>query len=151
QGLAGTICDHIGWAIEPIELEFALVRWISIVVSHPLDQFAMRFERSEPVAPARLLHRLRGCRTAAKHVVIDDGSPRKTALNGNGAVAMGFDKALEELVAKDQQFFPSMQCFSKAKHCDRSAKCVEHRIHGGVEVRARSERAWDRLVCHPVV
>jgi hypothetical protein len=35
---------------------------------------------------------------------------------------MGFDKALEELVAKDKQLFPSMEGFSKAKHCYRIAK-----------------------------
>src|SRR5581483_5255983 len=112
----------IGRAIEPIELEFSLVCWISIVVPHPLDQFSIRFELPETVAPPSLLHCLIGCRTAAKHVVVDNGPPRKTALNGKSAVDMGFDKALEEVVAKDQQFFPSMECFSKAKQCERSAK-----------------------------
>ena len=123
QCLAGTICaGYVGRAIEPIELEFPLVRWISIVVSHPLDKFSIRFEFPETVAKSSILHRLIGCRTAAKHVVVDDGSPRKTALNGNGAVARGLDKALEELVAKDKQLFPSMKCFSKAKQCYRIAK-----------------------------
>ena len=64
---------------------------------------------------------------------------------------MGFDKALEELVAKNKQLFPSMECFSKAKQCYRIAKCADHCINGGVEIRARIEREWDRLVCNPVV
>src|SRR5713226_1081255 len=117
-----TLCGRIGRAIEPIELEFPLVRWISIVVPHPLDQFSIRFKLSETVAKSSLLHRCVRYRTVAKHVFVDDGSPRKTALNGNGAVAIGFDKALEELVAKDKQLFPSMECFSKTKQCYRIVK-----------------------------
>src|SRR5690348_7008518 len=120
--VAGTICDHIGRAIEPIELEFHVVRGIRIVVPHPLDKFPIRFELSETVAKSSILHRLIGCRTAAKHVFVGDGSLRKTALNSNGAVAMGFDQTLEELVSQDQQFFPAMECFAKAKHCYRIAK-----------------------------
>src|SRR5581483_3523988 len=145
-----TLCKHIGRAIETIELEFHVMRWISIVVPHPLDKLSIRFELSETVPKSSILHCLIGCRAAAKHVFVDDGSPRKTALNGNGAVAMGFDKALEELVAKDKQLFPSMKCFSKAKQCDRIAKRVDHLINGCVEVRARIEREWDRLVCNPI-
>src|SRR5581483_981067 len=146
-----TLCKHIGRAIETIELEFHVMRWISIVVPHPLDKLSIRFELSETVPKSSILHCLIGCRAAAKHVFVDDGSPRKTALNGNGAVAMGFDKALEEVVAKDKQLFPSMKCFSKAKQCYLCAKCADHCINDGVEIRARIERAWDRLVCHPVV
>ena len=64
QCLAGTICaGYVGRAIETIELEFPLVRWISIVVSHPLDQFSIRFELSETVAKSSLLHRYVRCRT----------------------------------------------------------------------------------------
>src|SRR5690349_16623840 len=107
-----TLCGHIGRAIEPIELEFPLVRWISIVVSHPLDQFSIRFKLSETVAKSGLLHRRVRFWTVPKHVFVDDGTPRKTALNGNSTVAMGFDKSLEEVVAKDKQLFPSMKCFS---------------------------------------
>src|SRR5579859_5311826 len=120
-----TLCGHIGRAIEPIELEFHLVRWISIVVPHPLDKFSIRFELAETVTKPSLLHLLIGCRTVAKHVFVDDGSARKTALNGNGAVAMSFDKALEELVAKDKQLSPSMKRFSKAKQRYRIARCAD--------------------------
>jgi hypothetical protein len=35
---------------------------------------------------------------------------------------MGFDKAVEEVVAKDKQLFPSMEGFSKAKQCYRIAQ-----------------------------
>ncbi len=87
------------------------------VAPHPFDKVSICFELSEPVAPSGILHRLIGCRTVPKHVFVDDGSPRKTALNGNGAVTMCFREALEELVAKDQQLFPSMERFSKAKQC----------------------------------
>jgi hypothetical protein len=98
------------------------VCWISIVVPHPLDKFSIRFEFSETVAKSSILQCLIGYRTSAKHVFVDDGSPRKTALNGNGTVAMGFDKTLEELVAKNKQLFSSMECFSKAKQCYRITK-----------------------------
>src|SRR5579859_1375226 len=117
-----TLCSHIGRAIETIVVEFHLVCWISIVESHPLDQFSIRFKLSETVTKSSILHRLIGYRTVAKHVFVDDGAPKKTAFNGNSAVVMGFDKALEEVVAKDKQLFSSMEGFSKAKQCDRIAK-----------------------------
>jgi hypothetical protein len=46
--------------------------------------------------------------------------------------SIGFDKALEELIAQNKQLFPSMKHFSKARQCSQSASLSDHLINGGV-------------------
>src|SRR5256885_7570420 len=100
QDLAWAIAtSHFGWAIEAVELEFDGVRWIGIVVPHPLHQFSIGVEPTKAVAKAAVLHGLIRCLAATSQILVDEVRPGETALDGNGTVAMRLDQMLKESVA----------------------------------------------------
>src|SRR5262249_9643167 len=138
QDLAWTIgAGHFGRTIEAVELEFDAMGRIGIVSPHPLDEFSIRVEPAEAVAKSTFLHRLIRCRAATGHVLVRDARPRKTALDGDGAVAMRLHQALKELVAEDENVLSAVERLSKTKQFHCIAKGGDHLIDGGIECFAR--------------
>jgi hypothetical protein len=89
-GLTWTITDgHFGRTIEAVELEFYAMGRIGIGRPHPLQEFTLGLEPAGAVAESGLLHNFIRRRDATRIVLVHLARPGKTALDCDGAVAIG--------------------------------------------------------------
>ncbi len=91
------------------------------------------------------------CRAAARLKLIHGVGPRKTTLDGDGAITMCLHQALEGPIAEGEQIIAAVERFSETEQLHGTSKCRDDLRDGRMKLYRGVDWTGNRFMRDPVV